>query len=46
MFERCVISKGVKTYKEIVEPLIVFERCVISKGVKTAGPAERGNKRV
>ena len=35
-FERCVISKGVKTEETICPDGSLFERCVISKGVKTA----------
>ena len=34
-FERCVISKGVKTFYVCDCALREFERCVISKGVKT-----------
>ena len=35
LFERCVISKGVKTNADKLVRNIAFERCVISKGVKT-----------
>jgi len=35
MFERCVITKGVKTPVFLDLEIIVFERCVITKGVKT-----------
>ena len=34
-FERCVITKGVKTDSLRGEGLDLFERCVITKGVKT-----------
>ena len=43
MFERCVISKGVKTMFKGVASAELFERCVISKGVKTyPGGASQG----
>ena len=35
MFERCVITKGVKTRCFGVSIRSSFERCVITKGVKT-----------
>ena len=34
-FERCVITKGVKTKAASSKQLLQFERCVITKGVKT-----------
>ena len=42
-FERCVISKGVKTLKDPSAVLDWFERCVISKGVKTDTGGTAGN---
>ena len=35
LFERCVITKGVKTTFTWTIPFFGFERCVITKGVKT-----------
>ena len=42
MFERCVITKGVKTCANVRVTVYAFERCVITKGVKTQSHLQIG----